>query len=458
MTTTLHDAHSVGSSLRPSPLFQRTGALAKATGNFFAGITWRSFGYHLVMLFLTVLGFVYAVTAVSLGLSLAILVIGLPLAAAMLLGARYLGDGFRVWTNAMLDTRIPSPPPARRGQGFGGFVKTGLSDVAGWRSIAYIVIAFITGIFAFCVSVTFFAVGIGGVTYPLWYRYLPAQQISDGTWHRGAQYRPEYFIDTPPRILAQALICLVVLVWVWPLLNNSLARLQAVLAATLLGPTQGSIERHKVLLNQARSAEASAQRMRSIERDLHDITQAQLVAIAMKVGDAKERLAAGEEPEAVLKTLDSAHLTSKDALTDLRGLVQGIHPAALNDGLGTALNTLSSSSALGVRLETSLKHEISPAVEAVAYYAVAELLTNAAKHSGAREAQVRAWTDADRLYVTVVDQGHGGAVLRGVASLHGGGLDGVAERVASTGGKFDLQSPHGGPTMATITMPRILKV
>ena len=458
MTTTTHDTELVHAALEPSPLYQGWTRFERYTGRFFAPITWRAFAYHVLMLCAAIVGFTYSVVTVSLGLSLAILVVGLPLTGILLLGARVVGTTVRTMTNGLLGTRIKPPLPFDRGRGFGGFVKAGLSDTAGWRAIAFLFISLVTSIFTFTVSITFFAAGLGAVTYFYWYGYLPLQEASDGSLHRGAQFMSNYFIDTPGRIALQFVIGLVLLVWVWPAVNNASAKLHAVLAAALLGPTEGSIERHHVLLNRARSAEAGAQRMRAIERDLHDVTQAQLVSIAMKLGDAKERLAAGESPEAVLGTLDSAHLISKDALTDLRGLVQGIHPAALNDGLGTALSTLASTSALRVRLELALSDEISPAVELVAYYAIAELLTNAAKHSGAAEAQVKAWTDVDRLYATVTDHGMGGARLLGRASLHGTGLDGVAERVQSVGGSFDLNSPAGGPTTATLILPRTLKV
>jgi signal transduction histidine kinase len=317
-------------------------------------------------------------------------------------------------------------------------------------------VTFVTSIFSLTVSTSFLAVGLGGATYGVWRRWLPEQVGRDGQLHRGAQLADGYFIDTPARIFVYSLVCGFILLFVWPAVNNGLARMQAMLAATLLGPTQASVERHELLRQQARSVESTALKMRGIERDLHDVTQAQLVAIAMKVGDAKERLAAGESPEAVLSTLDSAHATSKDALTDLRGLVQGIHPAALNDGLTTALHTLASSSAISVRLDAQLTHPVSPAVEQVAYYSISELLTNAAKHSGVDSVLVIARTDTDRLNLSVVDHGRGGATLRG-ASVLATGLDGIADRVASVGGTFTLSSPTGGPTIAEVRLPLSLE-
>lgn len=443
-------------ALESSPLFQPHHYLALA----FAPITWNAFGYHFMTMIYSIIGFTYVVTAVSLGLSLALIVLGLFVGAACVVAARGLGASNRVLTNSMLGTSIAPPIPFTLKRGDKGFVRAGLADSAGWRAMAYMFVSFIWSIFAFCVSVTFLALGLGGVTYGLWYRWLPAQQASDGTWHKGSQIFNNYFIDTPARVVVFSLVCAVIFFWVWPILNNSMAKVQARMAASLLGPTDASLERQQLLVRQAEAAQSTDNRMRSIERDLHDVTQAQLVAIAMKVGDVKERLAAGEPAENVLSMLESAHGTSKDALTDLRGLVQGIHPAALNDGLATALSTLASTSAISVRLELDLQQPVAPIIESVAYYSVSELITNAAKHSGAREVIVSAQTDpeADSLRIAVIDHGHGGAALRGVQSLHGTGLDGVASRVATVGGRFEVNSPEGGPTVAELELPRELKV
>ncbi len=456
MTSTTQSPSIATHAVSSSPLFASANGRARAL-HLFVPFTWRALAYHFVNVPLGALGFVYVVTAVSLGLSLAALIIGLFLGAALVVGARALGAANRGVTNLLLDTSIPAPITFQRAPGFGGFLRSGLTDGAGWRAMSYMFVTFITSIFSLTVSTSFLAVGLGGATYGLWRRWLPEQMGPDGQLHRGAQFADGYFIDTPARVFVYSVICAFILLFVWPAINNGLAKMQAMLAATLLGPTQASVERHELLKQQARSAESTALKMRSIERDLHDVTQAQLVAIAMKVGDAKERLAAGESPQAVLSTLDSAHATSKDALTDLRGLVQGIHPASLNDGLTTALHTLASSSAISVRLDAQLNQPVSPAVEQVAYYSVSELLTNAAKHSGVDSVLVIARTEAGKLNLSVIDHGQGGAVLRGASAL-ATGLAGVADRVASVGGTLTLSSPIGGPTIAEVRLPLSLKV
>lgn len=441
-------------ALGTSSLFQPHNYLTLA----FSPTTWRAFGYNFMTFIYSLFGFTYVVTAVSVGLSLAVIVLGLFVGAASVVAARGLGAANRILTNSMLGTSIAAPIPFANKRGDRGFIRAGLGDAAGWRAMAYMFISFVWSIFAFSVSVCFLVAGLGGVTYGLWFGWLPAQQTADGTWRKGSQLFSEYFIDTPPRIIVYSLVSAVVLFLLWPIINNVLAQVQARLAAGLLGPTDASLERQQLLIRQAQAAQSTDTRMRSIERDLHDVTQAQLVAIAMKVGDVKERLAAGEPAENILAMLDSAHGTSKNALTDLRGLVQGIHPAALNDGLGTALSTLASTSAIAVRLDLNVQQPIDPTIESVAYYSVSELITNAAKHSGAREVYVSAHTEGDTLRITVTDQGHGGAFLRGTRALHGTGLDGVAARAETVRGHFTVHSPQGGPTITELVLPRQLKV
>lgn len=179
---------------------------------------------------------------------------------------------------------------------------------------------------------------------------------------------------------------------------------------------------------------------------LHDVTQAQLVAIAMKLGDVRDRLESGESADSIAASIAAAHDTSKDALTDLRSLVRGIHPAALDAGLHTALQTLASRSALPVALDAQIRDEVTDAVETVAYYYAAELLNNVAKHSGADRAELAVRTEGEFLILAVRDEGRGGA--RGLAS--------VRERAGSVGGNVTIDSPEGGPTIITVTLPRNL--
>ncbi|MGW0750230.1 sensor histidine kinase [Streptomyces sp. NPDC002587] len=190
--------------------------------------------------------------------------------------------------------------------------------------------------------------------------------------------------------------------------------------------------------------------LRRIERDLHDGTQARLVALSMRVGLA--RRAYDNNPDAARKLLDDAQDQVQEALTELRHVVRGIHPPILTDrGLTGAVRALAAGSALEVEVaEEGLESGSRPpaAVEAAAYFAVAEALTNAAKHSGSQRARVELSRAPRALKILVRDEGHGGADEAG-----GSGLLGMRRRIAALDGIVQVSSPVGGPTVIEVELP-----
>jgi signal transduction histidine kinase len=198
----------------------------------------------------------------------------------------------------------------------------------------------------------------------------------------------------------------------------------------------------------------AAARLRRIERDLHDGPQAQMVAVAMKLGLAQEKLAravTGTGPTDLARTLElveAAHRGAKEAIVELRDLARGIHPSVLDQGLGTALTTLAARSGVPVELVTDLPERPSAAIETIAYFCAAELLANAAKHSGAQRVTLEVVNGAGRLRVRVSDDGCGGARVEAR-----GGLAGLAERVRTVDGRLQLTSPRYGPTVVTVELP-----
>ncbi len=198
----------------------------------------------------------------------------------------------------------------------------------------------------------------------------------------------------------------------------------------------------------ARAVDESAARLRRIERDLHDGAQVRLAALAMTLGEIKENLAqAGDKRTLALAS--TAHQNAKDTLTELRDLARGIHPPVLDRGLGPALGILASTSALPVTVTADLAERPSPAIEAMAYFCTAELLANAAKHSGAAQVAVGLREQDHGLLMSVTDDGSGGARL-----VPGGGLAGLLERVQTVDGRLEVDSPPGGPTTVTVELPR----
>jgi signal transduction histidine kinase len=206
--------------------------------------------------------------------------------------------------------------------------------------------------------------------------------------------------------------------------------------------------------SRARLVDDSAARLRQIERDLHDGAQAQMVAVAMKLGLATKKLrgltdGTGQtDLERVLELVVTAHRGAKEAIAELRDLARGIHPPILDQGLGTALATLAARSEVPVELVIDLPVRPSAAIETIAYFCAAELLTNVTKHSGAQHATLEVAHVPGLLRVRVSDDGSGGARVE-----ERGGLAGLAERVGTVDGRLQVASPPRGPTVLTVELP-----
>jgi len=242
----------------------------------------------------------------------------------------------------------------------------------------------------------------------------------------------------------------VVLLLAAPWATHGLTEADRWLMRALLGPGS-SAQRIQVLeQSRARVVDDSAARLRGIERDLHDGTQAQLVAVAMKLGLAKDKLydVNGIDLARVTQLVEDAHRGALEAIADLRTLARGIHPPVLDNGLADALATLADRSAVPVELITDIPERPSAAIETIAYFSAAELLANVARHSGARHATLEAVHVPGLLRVRVTDDGAGGA--RPAAN---GGLRGLAERVRTVDGRIEISSPQGGPTTVTVELP-----
>jgi signal transduction histidine kinase len=237
----------------------------------------------------------------------------------------------------------------------------------------------------------------------------------------------------------------------------------------LLPPSSTAALQHRVnaLADARRGAVSSAQTERHrIERDLHDSVQPRLVSLAMTIGLAQTKL--DTDLPAAKTLIDEAHNDAKQALVELRNVVRGIAPTILSDrGLDAALSSVvqrAETSGVPTSLDIHLPRRLPDEVEAVAYFVVAEALTNIAKHAQANQAVVTVRFDdsslaGPQLYVSVFDDGRGGAVYGVDADEHSGavsdatGLRGLEERVRATGGTFSVSSPITGPTIVTAVLP-----
>jgi signal transduction histidine kinase len=427
-------------------------ALPAPLAVFTAKRTWGEALYALLGLPLGIAGFVFTVTTLSVSAGLLITFVGLPLLAVTGLVSRYLGMGLRSLGNTLLGESVPPPAPFVAKRGLFGWLGSCLTDGTAWRARLYLLLKLPLGIATFVTAVTFYAYGLGGVTYAIWRPFLPCNTGSgDGACHRGTQFGNNYTVDTPYRIAVLAIAGLLVLLAA-PWVVRAVVAVDRVLGRALLGPTDRDARVEELERTRAVAVDDAASTLRRIERDLHDGTQARLVSLAMNVGLAKEKLAEGGDPAEASRLLDSAHTTAKEAIAEVRDLARGIHPPVLDAGLDTALATLVANSVVPATLHTAVTARPARAIETIAYFCVAELLTNAAKHSGAGAASVDARTVGNSLVVTVSDNGTGGAHIGG-----GTGLAGLLDRVRTVDGTLVVSSPPGGPTVITVHLPMELQ-
>jgi PAS domain S-box-containing protein len=210
--------------------------------------------------------------------------------------------------------------------------------------------------------------------------------------------------------------------------------------------TQRRLQEEEIRASRARIVKAGDEARRRLERNLHDGAQQRLVALSLSLRLAQSKV--GTDPEAAEAVLESARGELAAALDELRELARGIHPAVLTDrGLSAALEALASRLAIPVEIHTP-DVELPQAVEAAAYYVVAEALANVIKYARATVVTVRISCDEGSVRVAVADDGVGGA-----DATHGSGLRGLADRVAALEGSLHVDSPVGEGTRIVAVIP-----
>ncbi|MFC4530831.1 sensor histidine kinase [Sphaerisporangium dianthi] len=243
----------------------------------------------------------------------------------------------------------------------------------------------------------------------------------------------------------------VVLMVAGPLLAPRAVRLHGVWTRKLLAPTYRARltnAMHHLTQVHTEAIDTQAAELRRIERDLHDGAQARLVAIGMTLGAAEELV--DSDPAAAKALIARVREASAASLVELRQLVRGIHPPVLAErGLGDAVRALALDSPLKVSVSVELPLRPEAPVESAVYFVVSELLTNASRHGGAGRVAVDISRRGAALRITVIDDGQGGA-----DPSRGSGLRGIERRVAAFDGVLALHSPAGGPTTASVDIPR----
>jgi signal transduction histidine kinase len=288
-------------------------------------------------------------------------------------------------------------------------------------------------------------IGLLGLTLPLWV----VQDVTYPLWYRATDHAPSVVFARVDGLGDALLVALVGLAFavLFVLLGPAIARLQSWPGATLLAPLGSDLSRRvaELVTTRAAALDAHAAELRRIERSLHDGSQNRLVAANVLIGAARRAVA--RDPAAADDLLEKAQAATEQALSELRGVVRSILPPVLDRGLAEAVSGLAAGSPVPCVVEVDLTFRCAASVEATAYFAIAEAITNT-RHSGARLVRVGVRTDAAELRLTVTDDGHGGADERS-----GSGLSGIRRRVQAHDGTFRLDSPVGGPTILEVRLP-----
>jgi signal transduction histidine kinase len=386
------------------------------------------------------------------GIGLLVLIAGFFL----VLAAFYVARGYGTLTLALLDAagrpQIPRPVWRKRvGTGFIGRVFGPFADGHYWlylldAMVAQIAVSTVT----WGILIAWVSTALGGTTFWIWGGFIPEGGrdvwLSTVIWE-WATRTPARFDPVTGDMLLYA-VAGVIFLFTLPFVTRGLITVHWGVAKGLLGSWQSDRLRHEVdelATSRAAAVAAEDRALRRLERDIHDGPQQQLIRLRMDISTARRRMA--DDPDATARLLDEANVRAQDALDELRALSRGFAPPILQDrGLLAALDSLASRSVVPVTVTNELPSNVAlpPEVERNLYFVAAELLTNVVKHSRATRARVGLAAQAERIVLTVADDGIGGA-----GELPGHGLAGIRERVTAMRGTTNVTS---GPTGSTVTV------
>jgi signal transduction histidine kinase len=374
--------------------------------------------------------------------SVVVVTVGIPLTLMSVPWLRGITDWHRLWVTSKLGVPVarsyrPVPPTGRLAR-----VRAMLTDPATWRDLRWVLVNGTAGVFLALLPIAFLANAVWyAVVVPLLIGLLPRDL--------GLDFSSMHLTTLGSAIPIGVLVAAASLL-LFRYTTRPVFRAYGRLVRWGLGPPETTRLADRVAQlteSRAETVDTQAAELRRIERDLHDGAQARLVSLGMSLGMAENVLAS--DPDAAGELLAEAREATGLALAELRDLVRGIHPPVLADrGLDGAVRALAMANPLPVEVTVDLPGRPPAPVESAAYFAVAEVLTNAAKHSGATSAWIRVAYADGRLGIMVGDDGRGGAHQQA-----GGGLHGIERRLAAFDGTMLVTSPVGGPTIVTMEMP-----
>jgi signal transduction histidine kinase len=427
---------------------------------------WAELAYFVLASGVAAAGFVIVAWTMGAGVVLAITFFGLAILVLSLRMARGFGGFQRGLCRSLLDEQVADPEPFAHRPGFLGWLQSGLRDRVAWRAVGYIALRAGWTLLGFYVAVSLWWDAFACLTSPLFNQ----NGGGAGVWGFAAQLFPfggfhgfHGFSNQPGSFLHEVGVFLVGVIFFFaaPWVMRGFVNVDRLLVRSLLGPDPVAARVRSLEQARTQTVDTSAATLRKIERDLHDGTQAQLVALAMRLGMAKERLEdmTGDdtlvdpsELARVTALVVEAHRGAKEAIVELRDIARGIHPPALDVGLEGALATLAARSPVSTEVTVDLQARPTPAIEAITYFCAAELLANVAQHAHASRATLSCAQQGTWLRLVVRDDGRGGARLSTTGSSSSG-LAGLVDRVHAVDGRLNLVSPPGGPTVVTVDLP-----
>ncbi|WP_425824719.1 sensor histidine kinase [Streptomyces fractus] len=410
---------------------------------------WAQAAYCLVSFAPALVGFVLiAVTVIALGSALTLTVFGAVPGAGFLVAGLALARGFgalqRRLARRLLGERVDEPAsrPGARRDGLPAGIEAWLRDTTAWRAVVYVLVKLPVATLGLW-AVVCWVIGAVNVIAPV--RWAAGQHdlhlVSPlpGGWSQPG-------VDSLAGAFALAATGCAILV-VSPWLTGGVVALDRRLLHSLLGPGAVADRVRELEERRALAVDDAAERLRRLERDLHDGAQVRLAALAMSLDMVREQLDDRDRPE-LHRLVEMARDNAAETLTELRDLSRGLHPPALDAGLPDALSTMAARSALPVDVAVDVPERPTPAIESLAYYCASELLANVIKHSGADRCGIEVSTGGGTLKLRVTDDGHGGARIAG-----GGGLAGLVQRARTVDGALTVHSPDGGPTTVEVRLP-----
>jgi signal transduction histidine kinase len=414
---------------------------------------WTELAFYLLSGGLAGLGLMFVGLTMVAGVALAITFFGVAVLALSVRSARGLGGWSRSLAGSMLAEHIDDPEPFVAKSGFLGWLQSALRDRVGWRAVGYLAVKVPWTLLGFYVAFSLWWDAVVCIIYPFMGSGAsnpPVFGIERGLFFpTGNNGGNQGFFHAVAVVVCGGIFLLAA-----PWVMRGFVNVDRMLMRALLGPDPMAARVRTLEQARSQTVDASAATLRRIERDLHDGTQAQLVALAMRLGMAKEKLGQPDEVDLlqVRELIDEAHRGAKEAIAELRDIARGIHPPALDIGLEGALATLAARSAVPTGVSVDLQARPTPAIEAITYFCSAELLSNVAQHAQASRAFISCAQQGTWLRLVVRDDGCGGAQLSTVGSSSSG-LAGLTERVHAVDGRLNLISPPGGPTVVTVDLP-----